>query len=272
MGAQQQITVLATMVDPATNAPPDSVAPGDVRLTEDGMTLKVLKVDTVDRTVKVQLLIDNGVGIGQNLSQLRAGIRGLVEKIPADVETTIVTTSPAPRTLQKATKSREELLKAVDRLAPDSATGRFTEGITEAAERANKDKDSFNVIIIAGTMSGDTNLAEGSMKRLVAAVANRPLVVHVLLYAGEKAAYGGDAQIQVGEQVTKMTGGRYEYINSMTKYITLLPEFSEQISKQMLGSKRQFRITAQRADGKTGPMGKFTIAAGARIISNVRIE
>ena len=144
--------------------------------------------------------------------------------------------------------------------------------ITEAAERANKEKDSFNVIIIAGTMSGDTNLAEGSMKRLVAAVANRPLVVHVLLYAGEKAAYGGDAQIQVGEQVTKMTGGRYEYINSMTKYITLLPEFSDQIAKQMLGSRRQFRITAQRADGKTGPMGKFSIAAGARIISNVRIE
>ena len=29
---------------------------------------------------------------------------------------------------------------------------------------------------------------------------------------------------------------------------------------------------AQRAEGKTGPMGKFSIAAGARIISNVRIE
>ena len=102
------------------------------------------------------------------------------------------------------------------------------------------------------------------MKRLVAAVANRPLVVHVLLYAGERAAYGGDAQIQVGEQVTKMTGGRYEFINAMNRYVTLLPEFGDQIAKQMIGSKRQFRVTAQRAEGKTGPMGKFSIAAGAQ--------
>ena len=270
--AQQQFTVITTMLDPATNEPPEAVPPGDVRLTEDGVQLKVLKVEAVNRTVKAQLLIDNGVGIGSNLSQLRSGLRGLVEKLPPDVETSIYTTAPQGRVLQRATKNREELLKAVDRLTPDSATGRFTESITEAAERANKEKDAFTVIIMAGTMSGDAGLPEGAIKRLVSNVANRPLIVHVLLYAGERAAYGGDAQIQVGESVTKMTGGRYEFINNMNRYVTMLPEFGDGIAKQMIGSKRQFRITAQRADGKTGPMGKFTIAAGARIISNVRIE
>jgi hypothetical protein len=272
MGAQQQLTVIATMIDPATNAAPDSVAPGDVRLTEDGVQLKVLKVEAVDRTVKAQLLIDNGVGIGSNVSQLRAGLRGLVEKLPPDVETTIYTTAPQGRVLQRATKNREELLKAVDRLTPDSSTGRFTESLTEAGERASKDKDAFTVIIMAGTTSGDAGLPEGAMKRLMAAVTGRPLVVHVLLYNGERAAYGGDAQIQVGEIVTKNTGGRYEFISNMNRYATLLPEFGDGVAKQMIGSKRQFRVTAQRADGKTGPMGKFTMAAGARIISNVRIE
>ena len=97
MGAQQQITVIATMTDPATNAASESLLPEEVRLTEDSVSLKVLKVAAVDRTVKAQLLIDNGVGIGQNLSQLRAGLRGLVEKLPPDVETTIVTTSPQAR-------------------------------------------------------------------------------------------------------------------------------------------------------------------------------
>lgn len=270
--AQQQFTVIATMVDPATNASSESVLPDEVRLTEDGMALKVLKVAVVERTVKAQLLIDNGVGIGSNLSQLRSGLRGLVEKLPPDIETSIYTTAPQARVLQKATKNREELLKAVDRLTPDSSTGRFTESITEAGERAAKDKDAFTVIIIAGTTSGDNGLPEGSMQRLMSSVSNRPLVVHVMLYAGEKAAYGGDAQIQVGESVTRITGGRYEYISNMNRYATLLPEFGEGVAKQIIGSKRQFRITAQRAEGKTGPMGKFTIAAGARIISNVRIE
>ena len=63
-----------------------------------------------------------------------------------------------------------------------------------------------------------------------------------------------------------------EYPDVYQKYVTLLPEFSDAVVKQMTGGKRQFRITAQRPEGKTGPMGKFTIAAGARIISNVRIE
>jgi hypothetical protein len=272
MRAQQQITVIATMVDPATNEASASLNPEEVRLTEDGVQLKVLKTQAVDRTVKAQLLIDNGVGMGNNLSQLRSALRGLVEKLPADVETSIYTTAPQGRQLQRPTKNREELLKAVDRLTSDGSPGRFTESLTEAGERAAKDKDAFTVIVMAGTTSGDAGLPEGALKRLMSAIANRPLVVHVLLYAGERAAYGGDAQIQVGETVTKMTGGRYEHINNMNRYVTLLPEFSDAVVKQMTGGKRQFRITAQRADGKTGPMGKFTIAAGARIISNVRIE
>ena len=270
--AQQQITVIATMVDPATNEAAASLNPEEVRLTEDGVQLKVLKTQAVDRTVKAQLLIDNGVGMGNNLSQLRSALRGLVEKLPADVETSIYTTAPQGRQLQRPTKNREELLKAVDRLTSDGSPGRFTESLTEAGERAAKDKDAFTVIVMAGTTSGDAGLPEGALKRLMSAIANRPLVVHVLLYAGERAAYGGDAQIQVGETVTKMTGGRYEHINNMNRYVTLLPEFSDAIVKQMTGGKRQFRITAQRPEGKTGPMGKFTIAAGARIISNVRIE
>jgi len=272
LSAQQQFNVIATLLDPATNQPSESLPLEEVRLTEDGVAMKVLKVTPVDRVVKAQLLIDNGVGIGDNLSQLRSALRGLVEKLPPDVETSIYTTAPQGRLLQRATKNRDELLKAVDRLTPDSSPGRFTESITEAGDRASKDKDAFTVIIMAGTMSGDAGLPEGAMKRLVASVANRPLVVHVLLYAGERGAYGGDAQVQVGETVTKMTGGRYEYINSMNRYVTLLPEFGDSVVKQMTGSKRQFRITAQRAEGKSGQLGKMSLAAGARIITSVRVE
>jgi hypothetical protein len=270
--AQQQFNVIATIVDPATNQPPDKLTAEDVRVTEDGVQLKVTKIDTVDRVVKAQLLIDNGVGIGSNLSQLRSALRGLVELLPPDVETTIVTTAPQPRILVRPTKNREDLLKGVDRLTPDSATGRFTEGITEAAERANKEKDAFTVIIAAGTTSGDSTVQDGDLKRLVASIANRPIVVHVLLYGGEKAAFGGDVQIEVGQRAAKMTGGRYEYINSMNRYVTLLPEFGADVAKQLVGSKRQFRITALRADGKSGPMGKMSLSAGARIIPSVRVE
>jgi hypothetical protein len=269
--AQQQLSVVATILDPATNAAPQSLTPEEVRVTEDGSELKVLNVEAVDLTVKAQLLIDNGIGMGANLSQLRSALRGLVELLPAGIETSIYTTAPQSRMLQRPTKNRTELLKAVDRLAPDSTPGRFTESLTEAAERANKDKDTFSFIISAGTTSGDGNLPQGETRRLQQIIAGRPLVVHVLLYGGERSAFGGQ-QIAIGERVTKMTDGRYEYINSMNRYVTLLPEFGAEVAKQMAASTRQFRITAQRADGKTGPVGTLTITAGDRILSHGRIE
>ena len=269
--AQQQLSVVATILDPATNAAPKSLTPEEVRVTEDGSELKVLTVEAIDLTVKAQLLIDNGIGMGANLSQLRSALRGLVELLPAGIETSIYTTAPQSRTLQRPTKNRAELLKAVDRLAPDSSPGRFTESLTEAAERANKDEDTFTFIISAGTTSGDGNLPQGETRRLQQIIAGRPLVVHVLLYGGERSAFGGQ-QIEIGERVTKMTDGRYEYINSMSRYVTLLPEFGAEVAKQMAASTRQFRITAQRADGKTGPVGTLTITAGDRILSHGRIE
>ena len=58
--AQQQFTLLASIVDPATNASPEKIDAGELRVLEDGVTGKVLRVDAVDRVVKVQVLVDNG--------------------------------------------------------------------------------------------------------------------------------------------------------------------------------------------------------------------
>jgi hypothetical protein len=270
--AQQQFTLLATILDPEKNTPAETLTPADVHVTEDGVAAKVVKVDTVVRTVKVQLLLDNGVGIGQNLSEVRAGVRGLIEKLPPDVETTIVTTSPQGRFLVKPTKSRDELLKGVDRLTLDSATGRFTESLTEGAERANKEKDTFTVFIAAGTTSGDGHIRDAHTKRLVEQIAGKPMIIHVLMYQGERSATGGDIQIEVGQRVTRMTGGRYEFINNLSRWATLLPELGAEVAKQVTGSSKQFRITVQRPDGKSGNMGKLGISAGARAVASVRLE
>ena len=270
--AQQRFTLLATVLDPEKGTPAETLTPDDVHITEDGATAKVLTVDPVVRSVKVQVLIDNGIGIGQNLAQLRSGVRGLLEQLPPDVETTVVTTSPQARFLVKATKNREELLKGVDRLTPDSSTGRFTESLTEGAERANKEKDTFTVFIAAGTTSGDRDIREEHTKRLFEQIAGKPMIIHVLMYSGEKSASGGDTPIEVGQSVTKMTGGRYEYINSISRYATLLPELGAEVAKQVTGSAKQFRIAVQRPDGKSGKLGKVSISAGAKAVTSVRLE
>jgi hypothetical protein len=270
--AQEQFTMIASILDPEKGTPVESLTPADIRVTEDGAPAKVIKVEAIVRLVKVQLLIDNGVGIGQNLSDFRSGVRNLLEALPPNIETTVVTTAPQARTLVKPTKNRDELLKGVDRLTPDSATGRFIESLGEAIARANKEKDTFTVIICAATTSGDGNVLEADMKRVIQPLQGRPIIVHVLLYSGVQSALGGDIQIEMGQRVTKMTGGRYEYINSMNRYTTLMPELGAEVAKQLTGSTKQFRITAQRPDGKKGDFVKLSMSAGARVVSNVRVE
>ena len=58
----------------------------------------------------------------------------------------------------------------------------------------------------------------------------------------------------------------------MSRYATLLPEFGADVAKQVAGSSKQFRITAQRPDGKSGKLGKIGISAGARSVMSVRME
>lgn len=267
--AQAQFTFLATVIDPGSGNPVETLTPADVRVTEDGLTAKVVKVESFVRSVKVQVLIDNGVGVGRNIVELRNGVRRLVEGLPPDIDITLVTTSPQPRFLVRATKNRDELLKGVDRLTPDSGTGRFTESLAEAAERANKDKDTFTVIIAAGSTSGDGRILDSEMQRALDQIRGKPMIVHVLLYAGERSASGGVAQVEVGERAAQMTGGRYEFINSMNRYSTLLPELGSEVAQQLTGSTRQFRITVQRPDGKQGDLGKVGISAPSKKVANV---
>ncbi|HET9025489.1 MAG TPA: VWA domain-containing protein, partial [Burkholderiaceae bacterium] len=153
--AQAQFSLLASFVDPASSNPVETMTAADLQVTEDGLAARVITVEPVFRSVKVQVLIDNGAGVGRNIVEMRNGVRRLVEALPPDTDTALVTTAPQPRFLVRATKNREELLKGIDRLAPDSGTGRFIESLAEAAERTSKDKDTFTVIIAAGTTSGD---------------------------------------------------------------------------------------------------------------------
>ena len=49
-------------------------------------------------------------------------------------------------------------------------------------------------------------------------------------------------------------------------------ELGKDVAKQLTGSTKQFRITAQRPDGKKGDFGKLSMSAGARVVTSVRLE
>lgn len=261
LSAQKQIQVYASIVD-ASGQPVAALAPEDIRLMENDQEAKVTKVEPVSWVTKVQLLVDNGVGLGSgNLNQLREGMRGAIGALPEGVELTIVTTAPQPRQLVRATADRAAQLKGLDLLAPDTGAGRFLEALNEAMQRFDRDKGDFLPTIIAlATSAGDRNILERDVERLMKSLEKRPSTVHVVLL-NSLGASGGANQTNIGEMVAKSTRGRFEVINAPTRLATLLPELGAQVAKSMERQGKQFRITADRPAGAGGDIGPIKMGS-----------
>jgi hypothetical protein len=262
--AQRQLELYATILD-ANGAPASTVTAEDVKVQENGAELKILKVEPIEWTTKVQILLDNGTGIGSsNLNQLRNGLRGLLEALPPGLEVTLVTTAPQPRFLERATTDRQRQLAAIDRLAPDSTVGRFVESLGEALQRFERDKtDFFGVIVTLGTTAGDNRVLDRDINQIFERAQKKPTTVHVVMVSTSPgaSASGGAVQTEVGMQIAKMTNGRYESIAAVSRIGTLLPEIGAQIAKASQGANKQFRITAERGGGNSNEPSKISMGA-----------
>ena len=271
--AQRQLTLLATVTDPG-GAAVTTVAPADVVFSENGTAGKILKVESIDTVPKLQILIDNGIGVSaDSLGDLRNGVRGLLEALPPNLEVTMVTTAPQPRFLERATTDRARLIKAVDLISPDNGAGRFAESLYEATDRIDKDKNGRYTIVAFGTTSGDAQVRESDVTKTIDRVSQRGTVVHTVLLVSNRGALGGGVlQEELGQMLAANSRGRFEKINVANRIATLLPEIGAQIAKTAGGSSRQVRVTIERPNGASGDLGKLSMGVVGKLVSNVTIE
>jgi len=272
--AQQQFTIYASILD-RTGAPVTSIEPADLRVKEHGSEASVLKVEPINWPTKLQILIDNGVGIGgANFINLRNGVSGLIDALPPGIEVTVVTTAPQPRFLVRGTTDRAAITKGLGLLSYDSGAGRFVESLNEATQRIEKDKsDFFPAIISVGTNFGDSVVLDRDIKSLMQRLQRRPTTVHVVLFNGGQSGTSGANQTQVGIAVTEFTKGRFENINSATRITSLLPELGAAIAKSHELQRHQFRVTVQRPEGATGPVVQVSMGAnGGDSVDNLSFD
>jgi hypothetical protein len=261
--AQRQFQIYASIVDD-TGGPATSVQPTEVRVLENGVEAKILSVEKVNIPIKLQVLVDNGVGLGsENIAHLRNGVRGLMETLPSDMEVTLVVTAGQPRFLVRPTRDRAVILKGVDLLGPDGAAGRFVDALSDAATRIERDKGDYVAVIVAfATTAGDLNVLERDVERLVRRFREHPTTVHVVLLSLKPTAtIGGQNQTNVGIGLAEITRGRFENIAAPSRIATLLPELGLEIAKAHELQRQQFKITVERPAGASGDVSKVTIAA-----------
>jgi len=277
--APQQMQIYAGVLD-GRGTPPASLDVGDVHVMEDGVDATVTRVERLDWPLKVQILLDNGVGLGGGgIQPLKAGVQALLAALPGDVEVTIVGTAPQPRFLTRPTIDRAAMQEGVELLASDRGAGRFVESLFEATQRIERDtRDFFPFIVSVATISGDRDMKDRDVERVMTRLSARPTTVHVVLFTGgpqavsqaghvQGAAYAGTNQARVGMKVAEYSGGTYESINNATRLASLLPEIGSKVAAAVERHRRQFRITANRPAGAAGVVGKVNVGLKSPLVT-----
>jgi hypothetical protein len=261
--AQQAIQVFMSAVD-GEGKPITDLKAEDVAVQADGAECKTTKFESIDWPVKLQLLVDNGPVHSDALRQLREALRLFIKELPPDMEVSLISFAPAPRTIYKAGTDRVKLLSSVDLLIPDSGAPKFIDALGEAADRVAKDKKDknkekgsyFPIIMVVGSSGLEgSNPRDYQVTKLFKDIQDSASTVHVVMQSNSNRSTdiaAGSNGIEVGIRVTQMTGGRYEAINTETRLSTLLPEYAKQIVKSHDRQSHQYRITCQPS-ARTAP-------------------
>jgi hypothetical protein len=261
--AQGQLVFFASFEDEA-GEPVTDVLPVEFRVLEDDVEGRILGLEPIDWPVRVSILVDNGHGMDRHLLNIRNGVRGLLEALPAGVESSLLTMAPQPRWVVRPTTDRSALLDGVSLITPDAGGAKFVDALREAGERiARQDGDFFPVVIILGSTGAENPyVSDPALERMLLRYAERAATVHVVMLTAPSplgSVVTGAFQTQVGATLAEMTGGRFESLAAASRIATLLPEIGEQVALSHVRQSRQYRVTVERPAGREGPLGRLIL-------------
>lgn len=258
LSAQSTFQFVVSATD-SSGAPVTDLRAEDVVMTENGVRQKVVKVEPVAIPIKLTIAVDNSNDSADAIEHFRAGLSGLVEALPTDVEMTLIATSPQPRTVVKPTKDHEQMLKGLKVVPPERAAPRFSDALVEYSQRLQKESKDRNaspyepvmVMVSTGTSEQMSYQPDQIDKAVAALVANhaRLNVVMVSTRVGDVTAAARlktSLQGMIAAPATKMTNGRYEEIAVPARLASVLPEWGKDLAALQIRQTKQFRVTVER--------------------------
>jgi hypothetical protein len=260
--AQQQTRLLVPLTtDDGKRA--GNISVDNLTIAENGQPLTISKVEPFESPIRVTLAIENSRAFADNFAMVRLGAKAFVKALPEGVEVSLTTTAPQPRMALKSTRDQAAMLKAIDNVSPDTGPGRFADACLEWIARVDKDKEKGTyrpVLVIVGSTYGDeivnSKQLNDTMNRLPAVGAT----IHVLLMSA-KANIGSAAETQIGlgQEATRMTGGKYEEVFNVQRVQAALPELGAAVAKLQTGS--AYVVTVQRPSGAPAQLGPLSLTA-----------
>ncbi|MGB7219120.1 MAG: hypothetical protein WBD07_09965, partial [Vicinamibacterales bacterium] len=188
-------------------APVTNLEASQISMTIDGTACPSIKLEPANWPMKLTVLLDNGAASSEAmptslqvaprnsgadagsamlnaLPLLREGLRRFLFEIPDGTEVSLVTLAPQPRWIVRPTEERRDFWRGIDLVVPDRGSPKFLEGLAEAADRIDREKDnSFPTIMVVTTNSTDGSGGDWQrmLNRLRNQIASRPVTVHMVV-------------------------------------------------------------------------------------------
>lgn len=267
LAAQSQQFQFVVAASDASGMPISDLKPDEVVMTENGAPAKILGVEPYPVPVRLTIAVDNGEGSSEAIGHYRTGLTGLVEALPPEVEVTLITTAPQPRTVVRPTTDRKQILRGITGFAPESERPRFTDALVEYSRRLEDDLKKTKVaqylpilVMVSTTANEVSDYQVNEIEKALGFLQARKSRVYVALTVTKAGDVASVADINTNRQAliaiptTKATNGRYEAIAVSSRLGTLLPEFGTEIAALHTKHANQFRVTVQRPDGVSGQL------------------
>jgi len=265
--AQPQQFQLVVSATDASGKPIPELKPEDMTVSENGARVPVSKIEPYSVPLKITLTVDNGSDIVDALGHIRDGLKGFVEALPPDVEVTLISTSPQPRTVVKPTNDRAQILRGVNGFAPDERS-RFSDALVEFGERLKKEERDLKsgkikpytpVLVMVSTAADESTSLESrdienAMQTIIARKTRMFVVITTTKVGDAKQAQNinRNRQALIAGPATKATNGKLETLATSIRLTTLLPEWGAFLGSLHTRQSSQFMITLQRAN--SGPL------------------
>jgi len=262
--APQPFQFFISAVD-ASGAPVGDLRPEDIVMTENGVRQRVVAVERQPVPLKLTIAVDNSADSADALTHYRAALTGLVEALPPDLEVTLLTTTPQPRTVLRPTTDRPQILRAIAGFAPEPGRPRFSDALVEWSRRLEREARDRRIppyapvmIMLSTTAVEQSSYQAAEITKAANFLVSRRARLNVVMMSTRTGQATSpetiDASLQaiIAIPVVKATNGRYQALAVSSRLATLLPEWGRDLAALHVRQVNQVRVTVERSTG--GPL------------------
>jgi len=150
MAQATERVLYVSALDSKTGVPVDTLEPGDLRVTEDGVTREVLRVTPATTPMPVAVVVDNQAATQPTIADLRSALTSFLEAIDGLGPVALITIADRPTILQDYTTDAARLKEAANRVfaMPDSGATLLDALVEVSRGLGRRESDRAAIVVV----------------------------------------------------------------------------------------------------------------------------